>query len=123
MANLTVFDPDLTWTVDRIGPGEEVVITYAMRVTAEATGDLGNTVQVVATGAGTTARAIASNRAQAVALLDALHFAPVADVVGLVFVDRNGNGVFDAGDTPVERARVIMAGGRAALECLFIQQP
>lgn len=105
----------LTWTVDRIGPGEEVVITYAMRVTAVATGDLGNTVQVVATGAGTTARAIASNRAQAVALLDALHFAPVADVVGLVFVDRNGNGVFDAGDTPVERARVIMAGGRAAL--------
>ncbi|MFC4454809.1 DUF11 domain-containing protein [Deinococcus sonorensis] len=114
-------DPDTTarvlrWTVDRIPAGGEVVITYATRVTPEATGTLVNTVQVVGIGAGGTARAISSNQAVATATLAPLKFAPLGDLIGVVFIDRNRNGIFDAGvDTPVERARVLLAGGRLTL--------
>ncbi|MFD1732001.1 hypothetical protein ACFSC4_14530 [Deinococcus malanensis] len=48
--------------------------------------------------------------------LNLLQFAPQADILGVVFVDRNRNGLYDeALDTPVARARVLLAGGREAL--------
>ena len=103
----------LTWNGGTIPAGGSIVITYQTRVTPEATGDLINTVEVSGKGAGGVARAIASNRATATTKLNPLKFAPIADIVGTVFVDRNRNGLFDPLlDTPVERARVLLAGGR-----------
>lgn len=109
-------DGVLRWTLASIPAGGEVVITYAARVTPEAGTELDNLVQVVGTGAGGMARAIASNSAKATVRLDPLKFAPVSDILGLVYVDRNRNGRYDAGlDTPIERARIVLAGGRLAL--------
>lgn len=103
----------LTWNAGTIPARGSITITYQTRVTPEAAGDLVNTVQVSGTGAGGVARAIASNRAVATTRLNPLKFAPIADIVGTVFVDRNRNGLFDPLlDTPVERARVLLAGGR-----------
>ena len=106
----------MQWTVGTIPAGGQIVITYDMRITPEAGTDLLNQVQVVGVGAGGAAKAIASNRAERVIRLDPLKFAPLGDLIGTVFVDRNRNGLFDAGlDTPVERARVILANGRLVL--------
>ncbi|ANE44711.1 DUF11 domain-containing protein [Deinococcus puniceus] len=106
----------LKWPVAVIPAGGEIVLTYATRVTPQATSTLINTVSVVGNGAGGPNRAIASNRAEASTRLDPLKFAPLGDVVGLVYIDRNRNGLYEEGfDTPVDRARVIMAGGRLAL--------
>ncbi|MFC5849781.1 DUF11 domain-containing protein [Deinococcus petrolearius] len=116
LADPVATDGQLSWTVASIPAGGEVVITYAIRVTPEAGSELDNVVQVVGTGAGGAARAIASNNAKATVRLDPLKFAPVSDVLGVVYVDRNRNGRYDAGlDTPIERARVVLAGGRLAL--------
>ncbi|SMB85589.1 DUF11 domain-containing protein [Deinococcus hopiensis] len=114
-------DPNISngamhWNVGVLPAGGTVEITYQLRVTAEATAELRNTVQVVGDGAGGTVRAIASNIATAVTRLNLLNFAPLSDILGTVFVDRNRNGLYDPQiDTPVERARIILAGGRLAL--------
>ncbi|THF85137.1 DUF11 domain-containing protein [Deinococcus sp. KSM4-11] len=106
----------LHWTLSTIPAGQTVTITYQARVTPEATGELVNTVVVSGTGAGGVARAVASNRATAVIKLNPLLFAPLADIVGVVYVDRNRDGRFEADiDTPVPRARVLLAGGRQVL--------
>ncbi|THF68073.1 DUF11 domain-containing protein [Deinococcus sp. Arct2-2] len=106
----------LNWKVTVIPAGGEIVLTYATRITPQAVGTLINTVSVIGNGAGGPNRAIASNRAEAVTRLDPLKFAPLGDVVGIVYIDRNRNGLYEEGfDTPVDRARVIMAGGRLAL--------
>ncbi|MDB5044097.1 MAG: hypothetical protein JWQ08_147 [Deinococcus sp.] len=106
----------LKWKVAVIPANGEIVLTYATRVTPQATGTLINTVEVVGNGAGGPNRAIASNRAEASTRLDPLKFAPLGDVLGIVYIDRNRNGLYEEGfDTPVDRARVIMAGGRLAL--------
>ncbi|GHF52118.1 putative repeat protein (TIGR01451 family) [Deinococcus metalli] len=116
-----VGDPAITngalhWTLASLPAGQAVTLAYQTRVTPEAAGDLVNSVVVSGTGAGGVARAVASNRATAVIKLRALLFAPVADIVGVVYVDRNRDGRFDPGlDTPVPRARVLLAGGRQAL--------
>lgn len=104
------------WDAGTIPAGATITLTYDMRVTPQAASDLVNVVEVTGVGAGDAARAIASNRAQAITKLDPLKFAPVSDILGTVFVDRNRNGLYDAGiDTPIERARVILSGGRLAL--------
>ncbi|MFC3832208.1 MULTISPECIES: DUF11 domain-containing protein [Deinococcus] len=106
----------LRWTVPTLAAGQTVILTYRMRVTPAASGDLVNVVEVTGTGGGGTARAVASNRATAVTRLSLLRFAPLADITGTVYVDRNRDGRFDpAIDTPVPRARVLLAGGRQAV--------
>lgn len=106
----------MSWDVAKINPASSVIIKYQMTVNTKADTQLDNVVQITGTVSGTNARAIASNRAVAQAIIDPLLFAPIADVVGRVFVDRNKSGIFDDSlDTPIERARVIMAGGRIAI--------
>nr|WP_291430187.1 DUF11 domain-containing protein [Deinococcus sp.] len=103
----------LTWNSGPIPAGGSIVITYQARVTPEAVGDLINTVVVRGKGAGGLASTIVSPPDSATTKLNPMKFAPVADIVGTVFVDRNRNGLFDPLlDTPVERARVLLAGGR-----------
>ncbi|WP_339094601.1 DUF11 domain-containing protein [Deinococcus sp. VB142] len=115
LADPTILGESLQWKVGSIPPKGEIVITYDARVTPEATASLTNTVIVEGKG-GDAARAIASNRALAVTKLNPLKFAAITDILGTVFVDRNRNGLYDKGiDTPVERARVLLAGGRQVL--------
>ncbi|ADV68584.1 DUF11 domain-containing protein [Deinococcus maricopensis] len=105
---------DLIWRVGTLPASSDVRLTYATRVTAEATEDLVNTV--VVQGAGGNATGLASNRATARTRLTPQGFAPLTDLVGVVYVDRNRDGVYQQDvDLPLERARVILAGGRIAL--------
>lgn len=108
----------MNWSIGDLAPSKDVKITYQMRVTPMVSGDLVNTVQVVglAGNANTSIRKIASNRATALTRPRLKNLSSLNDIVGTVFVDRNRNGIFDKGlDTPVERARVLLAGGRLAL--------
>ena len=106
----------LIWSVAELGPGVPVTLTYDTRVTPEAAGELVNTVEVSGTGAGGVARAIASNRAIATVKLKLGMFAPLSDILGIVYVDRNRDGRYQEGlDTPLPRARVLLAGGRQTL--------
>ena len=103
----------LTWTGLSIPAGGTLQITYAVRVTPEATGDLINTVVVRGTGGDATA--IASNTATAKVKVQPLAFAPLGEIIGYVYVDRNRDGKFQQGsDLPLSRARVLLAGGRVA---------
>lgn len=116
LADPTLAGGKMQWQVGSIPAGGEIIITYDMRVTPDAGTQLDNVVQVVGVGAGGAAKAIASNTAHRSIQLDPLKFAPLADLIGTVFVDRNRNGLYDAGlDTPVPRARVILSSGRMAL--------
>ena len=106
-------DGQLIWPLKELGAGQTVTFTYAQRVTPQASGQLVNLVMVTGNGAGGVAKAIASNRAEAVTKLNPMKFAPLADILGIVFVDRNRDGRFDeALDTPLRGARVLLAGGR-----------
>lgn len=112
----TVKDGAMNWAVGEIPASGEIKLQYDMRITPAAGTDLLNVALVSGVGKGGAAKAIASNRAQATIKLDPLKFAPLSDIIGLVFVDRNRNGLYEKGlDTPVDRARVILAGGRLAL--------
>nr|WP_157445422.1 DUF11 domain-containing protein [Deinococcus actinosclerus] len=116
LADPAVQSGSLNWNIGQLGAQQTVTITYQTRVTPEAIGQLVNTVVVSGRGAGGVARAIASNRATATTKLNPLKFAPLADIVGTVFVDRNRNGLLDPLlDLPVTRARVLLAGGREVL--------
>lgn len=124
LADAPLADPELVngqmiWrNVGTIPAGGSIRITYKMRLTpaAPAGQPLENVVQAKGIGAGTARTAIASNLSQANVRTELLNFAPVTDLIGTVFVDRNRNGLFDTDiDTPVERARVIMAGGKLSL--------
>lgn len=102
----------LTWSVAELPAGVPVVLTYDTRVTADAAGELVNTVEVSGVGAGGVARAIASNQAVATVKLKLGLFAPLSDILGVVYVDRNRDGRYQEGlDTPLPRARVLLAGG------------
>lgn len=118
LADPSMDSSGMNWSVGTLLPQKDVTITYKMRVTPTVSGDLVNTVQVVgyAGDASKAIRKVASNRASALTRPRLLNFAPLNDIVGSVFVDRNRNGIFDKTlDTPVDRARVILAGGRLAL--------
>ncbi|MFK7603174.1 DUF11 domain-containing protein [Deinococcus sp. SM5_A1] len=106
----------LTWAVAELKAGVPITLAYDTRVTPDALGELVNTVTVSGVGAGGVARAIASNRAVATVKLKLLNFAPLSDILGLVYVDRNRDGRYQEGlDTPLPRARVLLAGGRQTL--------
>lgn len=99
--------------------GGKVELVYKMRLglggnpLAES---LPNDVKAKGVGGRNSRTVVASNFSRAEVKNKPREFAPLADIVGTVFIDRNRNGLFDKGlDTPVERARVLLAGGRLAL--------
>ncbi|WP_407540292.1 DUF11 domain-containing protein [Deinococcus radiomollis] len=113
-ADPTVAGQVLTWRGLSIPASGSLLVTYAARVTPQATGTLTNTV--VVSGKGGNATAIASNTATALVKVNPLSFAPLGDLIGYVYVDRNRDGQFQQNtDLPLYRARVILAGGRIAL--------
>lgn len=103
----------LVWKVPRLEAGQTLALGYAMRVLPGANGDLLNTVSLV--GHGLQATAVASNRATATVKVSPLSFAPLADIVGAVYLDANGNALYDQGEVLLSGARIALAGGRLAL--------
>ncbi|GGS09995.1 isopeptide-forming domain-containing fimbrial protein [Deinococcus sedimenti] len=97
--------------------GESVTITYDARVPVEPIDQpIRNRALASALGRqGTVVANITSNLvAASVTVRRKLGFSG-QDLIGRVYVDRNGNGRFDAPDQPVPGARILMAGGREAL--------
>lgn len=93
-------------------------LTYAARVPLTTDGTpMNNTVQATGTGLpGPVVATVRSNVSKASVIARPKLGNAGNDVVGRVYVDRNGNGRFDAQtDTPVARARILLAGGREAL--------
>ena len=104
----------LTWTLPGMGPQGSGTLRYSTRITPQATEALINQVQVNALGLNGTA--IASNMATAGIRLRPGVFQTLSDLIGTVFVDRNRDGRYQPGlDTPVERARLLLADGRVVL--------
>lgn len=92
-------------------PGESAEITYEMRLLPGAVEHASSGIKnyVLGDGNGETAVSEAEIRS-------ARQFKPLAEIIGRVFIDRDRNGIFDKNiDTPVERARLALAGGRIAL--------
>ncbi len=108
----TITGNSMAWRVDRIEAKSQRLLTYNMRVTPEAAGNLENSVIMEGFGANGRTRAVASSRAFAQVVLKLLNFAPQADILGTVFVDYDGNGKQNQDDLPLSGARVILAGGR-----------
>ncbi|RTR29811.1 DUF11 domain-containing protein [Deinococcus radiophilus] len=107
----------MTWTLPALEPKQTATLTYAMRVEAGAAEqpELRNHVLAVGQGPGG-ASDIAQDDSQAAVVVRLNLLRPVGDIIGMVYVDRNRSGIFDkAFDTPVPRARVVLAGGRFAL--------
>ncbi|WP_293915377.1 DUF11 domain-containing protein [Deinococcus sp.] len=122
LAGVPIADPTITggklsWTIATLPPASNVVLTYALRVTTRTSAELPNTVVVSGRAvAGQQATAIASNVAKATVKLRLLTFAPLSEIVGMVYIDRNRDGRFQQGiDQPIERARILLAGGREVL--------
>ncbi|WP_189011911.1 DUF11 domain-containing protein [Deinococcus malanensis] len=104
----------LIWTVPSLADGTSATIAYAMRVSPVAGTEVRNTVTAQGRTVSGASAAFASAQAAATAKVQGpLNFAPVGDIVGRVFIDTNGNRMFDAGvDTAVPLARILLAGGR-----------
>lgn len=117
VADPALVDGTLVWTVPSLGPGVTVTITFDVRVLPEAPQNLVNTVLARGTaGVIGTVVQVTSNVASARTQITAGLFAPRFDIVGLVYVDRNRDGVYQEGvDTPLPRARVILSAGRTVL--------
>lgn len=107
----------LTWTLGSLAPTTQWVLSYDVRVLPGAGANLTNVVSARGMGGtGQVLSAVASNVAQAGVRVRPGMFASASAVIGRVFVDRNRDGVYQFGvDTPLERARVILAAGRTAL--------
>ncbi|WP_237724754.1 DUF11 domain-containing protein [Deinococcus alpinitundrae] len=110
-------DGHLAWAIGDLPPSANLIITYQVRVTAQATEELLNTVTVSGrANSGQFSQAIASNTATATVKLKLLTFAPLNDIVGTVYIDRNRDGRFESAlDQPLARARILLAGGREVL--------
>lgn len=97
--------------------GESVLITYDARVPVDVTDrPLRNRAVASARGRqGTVVADITSNLVAAdITVRRKLGFTG-QDLIGRVYVDQNTNTRFDAGDTPIAGARILLAGGREVL--------
>ncbi|MDL2342982.1 isopeptide-forming domain-containing fimbrial protein [Deinococcus sp. MIMF12] len=108
----------LTVPVGILAPKAGATITYNAHAPLTSDGTpLNNAVSAAALGKqGRVVAVVNSNVATAQVTLRSRLSTSGNDIVGRVYVDRDGNARFDAGrDTPVARARVLLAGGREAL--------
>ena len=104
----------MVWNLPDLAPNASATLNYEMLVTPAANPNLRNVAVVQAEGA-EGATDLASDKAEANTRLILANFAPVADILGTVFVDADGNRVQDKDEAGVAGARVLLAGGRSAV--------
>ncbi|WP_119673864.1 DUF11 domain-containing protein [Deinococcus sp. RM] len=114
----TFQDGKLRIPVGTMRSNESVLITYDARVPVNPAADRPIRNRAVASARGRQGTIVANITSNLVAaditVRRKLGFTG-QDLIGRVYVDRNANNRFDAGDTPVAGARVLLAGGREAL--------
>lgn len=95
-------------------PGRgRICLEYKLRLLPGAPEELVNTAE--AQGLSANGAATASGRAQALARLDPGPFALGGVLLGRVFLDLDGDGVFGKGDLPLPGARILLSNGTQAL--------
>ncbi|GGJ54249.1 isopeptide-forming domain-containing fimbrial protein [Deinococcus roseus] len=109
----------LTWTgLPGMKSGDVMNVTFNTRVGPDTAEKIENTALFTAMGMSSTqATVIAmSSTAVATAKVVGAMARPIATLVGRVYLDSNDNGTFEPEvDKPIEKARVILAGGRMVL--------
>lgn len=95
-------------------PGQATVLTYTTTVTPEAIGQasLRNVAQASGIRSAQVTERVSTTEVDAIVKLTP---ADRAVLLGRVYLDVDGNGQFSAADRPVQGARVVVAGGEAAL--------
>ena len=119
-----ILDPIGTPPVYPLGdfaPKQSRVLRYVTRVNASSTGAVTNVA--VANGKlgslGAVLGSVTSNPSNAQVLATAPGELGRAVITGRVYIDRDDSGSFTAGDTALPGARVLLAGGRAAVTDTF----
>ncbi len=106
----------LTWHLPGIGIAEETKVSFQVTVLPSALDNesIINTAGVIASDA--QGRATADAAASASTIIDPEGFVMPAVLLGTVFIDGNGNRLFDKGsDKPVEGVRLYLPDGRTLL--------
>ncbi|KQR25588.1 isopeptide-forming domain-containing fimbrial protein [Deinococcus sp. Leaf326] len=95
-------------------PGQVTVLTYTTTVTPEAIGQtsLRNVAQASGLRNAQTTERVSTTEVDAIVKLTP---ADRAVLLGRVYLDVDGNGQFSTADRPVQGARIVVAGGEAAL--------
>ena len=107
-------DGNIDWPIESLAPGETVTLLYLAIVGAGArSGPQDNRATVDATGPQNAK--ITAGPAIATVEVTTEVFTMLQALVGRVFEDVDGNGMFGDGDRPLANARVITSTGQAAL--------
>ncbi|MFL6228206.1 MAG: hypothetical protein ACJ741_05470, partial [Pyrinomonadaceae bacterium] len=105
---------ELTFRVPTLAAGATATLTYRVRVGANAReGDQVNSATATAHFGGS--EVITAGPAHATVRVGAGVFSTRQMIVGRVFVDANGNGMFDGGERPVAGARLYIDNGQSVI--------
>ncbi|HWQ35780.1 MAG TPA: SdrD B-like domain-containing protein [Blastocatellia bacterium] len=104
----------LIFRIGQLGPGERVVIAYRVRIGVNAR--QGEQVNVaIASGKFPSGNAVSTRPVKAPVVVGPGVFSMRQIIIGRVFEDTNGNGLFDKGERPVAGARVYLDNGNSVL--------
>jgi uncharacterized repeat protein (TIGR01451 family) len=104
----------LIFRIGQIGPGERVTITYRVRIGVNAR--QGEQVNVaIASGKFPSGNAVSTHPVKAPVIVGLGVFSMRQIIIGRVFEDTNGNGLFDRGERPVAGARVYLDNGTSVI--------
>jgi len=111
--NPAVTGNDLVFTIGHLAANANVLLTYRVRIAANASvGANANTAVLTALSSGVT---VTSAQARAVVNVGAGLMSPRQVIVGRVFEDVNGNGLFDQGDRPIAGVRIYLSNGQSVI--------
>ncbi|GEM49409.1 isopeptide-forming domain-containing fimbrial protein [Deinococcus cellulosilyticus] len=115
----TVEGQKITWTgLPDMKVGAVLTVTFNTRVNPGVAEKIQNTAEFTAMGMSSTQATVVAMHSTAVATAKVVGAMahPIATLVGRVYLDSNDNGTFEPEvDKPIEKARVILAGGRMVL--------
>ncbi|HWQ33836.1 MAG TPA: SPOR domain-containing protein [Blastocatellia bacterium] len=104
----------LKFIIGQIGAGERVTITYRVRIGANAR-DGEQVNSIVGSGKYPSGDLITTPPAKAPVIVGQGVFSMRQVIIGRVFEDTNGNGLFDKGERPVAAARVYLDNGTSVI--------
>jgi uncharacterized repeat protein (TIGR01451 family) len=104
----------LKFVIGQIGAGERVTITYRVRIGANAR-DGEQINSIIGSGKYPSGDLITTPPAKAPVIVGQGVFSMRQIIIGRVFEDTNGNGLFDRGERPVAGARVYLDNGTSVI--------